>query len=135
MATLLGYAIAVFLAFHGVVHGWYVVLSRGWIEPDGDEAPAWGWNGRSWLLSGALPEARILDAASVLYGLVVVGFVVGAAGLVVSAGWATPVLVGAAVLSTAVIVVMWDGSPAQLTEKGALGVLIDVAVVAWLLLG
>lgn len=133
MATLLQYAVALLLAFHGVVHGWYVVLSRGWIEPADGEDPEWGWNGRSWLLSGVLPEDVILDAASVLYGLVVAGFVVGAAGYVLSAGWSTPVLVGAATLSTAVIVVMWDGRRAQLTEKGALGVLIDAAVVAWLL--
>ena len=40
-------AVAVFLALHGLVHGWYVVLSNGWIEAD----DAVGWNGTSWLLS------------------------------------------------------------------------------------
>jgi hypothetical protein len=32
MTTMLGLAVGVFLALHGLVHLWYVVLSQGWVE-------------------------------------------------------------------------------------------------------
>ena len=128
MATLLTYGLGLFLALHGIVHGWYVVISRGWLEDDDAD---FGWNGTSWLLSGILAAQTILDVASVGYGLVVLGFVAGGAGYVLGAAWAGTALVGAAVLSTVLIVLMWDGRAAQLTEKGALGVLINLGVLAW----
>ena len=129
MATLGDYAIAVFLALHGLVHFWYVALSRGWVDVE----EAMGWSGRSWLLSGVLGETTVLDVASVLYVLVAVGFVVGALGYVLGGGWGAPVLVGSAVLSTVVLVAMWDGQFAKLVEKGVLGVLINLVVLTWLL--
>ena len=91
-----------------------------------------GWNGQSWLLSDLLAEGTILSLASVLYVLVAVGFLAGGVGYGLSQDWATPVLVGAAVLSTVVLVVMWDGRFDLLVEKGVVGVAINVAVVALL---
>lgn len=127
--ALVEYAVALFLAAHGLVHLLYVGISQGWVE----DAEAMGWNGRSWLLSRLLPEATVLNLGSALYVVVTAGFVVGAVGYLLGTGWATSVLVGAAALSTATIVVMWDGSLAKVVDKGLLGVVIDVAVVAWLL--
>ena len=127
---MLELAAAVFLVLHGVVHLWYVVLSQGWVEVE----DAMGWNGRSWLLSGLLAEGTILSVASVLYVLVAAGFLAGGAGHALGRDWATPVLVGAAVLSTVVLVAMWDGRFDLLVEKGLVGVAINVAVVALLVL-
>jgi len=128
MTVVLGLAVAVFLVLHGVVHLWYVVLSQGWVEVE----DAMGWNGQSWLLSDLLAEGTILSLASVLYVLVAVGFLAGGLGYGLGRDWATPVLVGAAVLSTVVLVVMWDGRFDLLVEKGVVGVAINVAVVALL---
>ena len=129
MATPVQYGIALFLALHGLVHGWYVVLSRGWVEVE----DAMGWNGESWLLTGVLPDGVILNLASVLYVVVAGGFVLGAVGYVLDSDWATSVLVGSAVLSTVVLVVMWDGRFDLLVEKGVLGVFINAFVIVWLL--
>lgn len=129
MATLVQYAIGLFLALHGLVHVWYVALSKGWVEVE----EAMGWNGESWLLSGALPEGLILDGASALYVIVTLGFVAGGIGYVLGSGWWASVLVGTAVLSTVVIVAMWDGRFDQLVEKGLLGVLINAFVLVWVL--
>lgn len=126
--TIAEYALGAFLVLHGLVHLWYVVLSRGWVEQE----DAMGWNGRSWLLSGAFGRGVVLDAASVLYVLVAVGFAAGGVGYLLSVGPWTSVLVGSAALSAAVIVAMWDGEPTRPVEKGAVGVLIDAGVVAWL---
>ena len=130
MTTMLGLAVAVFLVLHGLVHLWYVVLSQGWVEME----DAMGWNGRSWLLSDLLGEGTVLSLASVLYVLVAVGFLAGGVGYGLGRDWATAVLVGAAVLSTVVLVAMWDGRFDLLVEKGVVGVAINVAVVALLVL-
>ena len=129
MADLVQYAIGVFLALHGLVHGWYVVLSQGWVTLE----DAMGWNGESWLLSAVLPEGLLLNLASVLYLVVAAGFVAGGIGYLIESDWAPRLLVGTAILSTVVLVVMWDGRFDLLVEKGILGVFINVVVLVWLL--
>lgn len=129
MAVLTQYGLGFVLALHGLVHAWYVVLSRDWVEYE----EAMGWNGESWLLTRALPQELVLDVASVLYVVVAVGFVVGGLGYALAQEWATSVLVASAVLSSVVIVLMWDGRFDQLTEKGAIGVLVNAVVLGWML--
>ena len=118
-------ALGVFLVLHGLVHIWYVVLSQGWVEVE-DQM---GWNGTSWLLSGLLPSNTILSVASLFYVVVTVGFVAGGVGYALDQDWASPVLVGAAILSTVVLVAMWDGQFDLLVEKGILGVVINLGVI------
>lgn len=130
MTAILGLADGVFLVLHGFVHLWYVVLSQGWVEME----DAMGWNGQSWLLSDLLAEGAVLSLASVLYVLVAVGFLAGGVGYALGRDWTTPVLVGTAVLSTVVLVAMWDGRFDLLIEKGIVGVAINVAVVGLLVL-
>ncbi|SER86824.1 hypothetical protein [Natrinema salaciae] len=115
----------VFLILHGVVHVWYVVLSQGWVEVE-DQM---GWNGHSWLLSSLLSEGTILSLASVAYVAVTVGFVLGGLGYAFDRSWWPPVVVGSAILSTLVLLAMWDGGFDLLVEKGAAGVLINLALV------
>jgi len=121
--------IGAFLALHGLVHVWYVVRSQGWVEVE----DAMGWNGHSWLLSGSLGDGTILSIASVVYVLVTVGFVVGGVGYALQSDWRSPVLIAAAVLSTLMLVTMWDGQFDLLVEKGVVGVAINVALVGALL--
>lgn len=117
--------VGTFLALHGLVHLWYVVLSQGWVAVE----DAMGWNGHSWLLSGSLAEGTILSIASVFYVLITVGFLVGGVGYAVQADWGSPVLIAAAVLSSLMLVAMWDGQFDLLVEKGIVGVAINVALV------
>ncbi|MFT4931274.1 MAG: hypothetical protein ACI91T_001149 [Natronomonas sp.] len=121
--------VGTFLAFHGLVHLWYVVLSQGWVTVE----DATGWNGHSWLLSGSLAESTILSIASVVYVLVTVGFVVGGVGYALQSDWRSPVLIAAALLSTLMLVIMWDGRFDVLVEKGIVGLAINVALVGALL--
>ena len=130
MSTIVGYGLAVFVILHGLVHLWYVVISRGWVEAE----DAMGWNGRSWLLSGTVSTERLLGVASVLYVGVAIGFAAAAVGFLLSTPWWRPALAGSALLSIIVIVVMWDGRRVQLIEKGLLGVAIDIGLIAWALL-
>jgi hypothetical protein len=57
--------------------------------------------------------------------------IAGAVGYVLSLDWWPPVLVGAAILSTLGYVALWDGAFANLPEKGALGLIVNVAVLVW----
>ncbi|MCU4718733.1 hypothetical protein [Halapricum hydrolyticum] len=122
-------AVAVFLALHGLVHGWYVVLSNGWVQAE----DAMGWNGTSWLLSSLLTQEPILALASVVYAVVTIAFLAGAVGHWRRTEWASGVLLAAAILSTITLLVMWDGVATLLVEKGIVGVLINAAIVALLL--
>jgi len=121
--------VAVFIVLHGLVHLWYVVLSRGWVEVEEEM----GWNGYSWLLSSVLPEGTVLAGASVAYVVVTLGFVLGGLGYAVSTDWWEPIVLGTAVLSAITIVAMWDGQFELLVEKGAVGVLIDVGLVVYVI--
>lgn len=120
---------AVFLALHGLVHLWYVVLSQGWVEIE-DQM---GWSGHSWLLSGVLEGETILGLGSILYILVTVGFVGGAVGLAIGSPWWEWTVIAASVLSSVVILALWDGEFTLLVEKGFVGVLLNVAIVAYVL--
>ncbi len=122
-------AVGLFLVLHGLVHGWYVVLSQGWVEVE-DQM---GWSGHSLLLSPILPEGAILTVASVLYVAVTVGFVLGGIGYAFDLGWWEPVVVVAALLSTAVLVAMWNGEFDLLVEQGAAGVLINIGLLVAIL--
>ena len=128
METITHYLVGFLLAAHGWVHVVYVASSQGWLGPGEGR----GWNGRSWLLSGVLDEGSILDAASVFFLLVAIGFAAGALGYVLSLDWWMPILAGSAILSTILYIVMWDGEGSGLFEKGGLGVVVDVVVLVWL---
>ncbi|WP_336359623.1 hypothetical protein [Haladaptatus sp. ZSTT2] len=128
MTTLTQYLIGFLLAAHGWVHFVYVASSLGWFASESD----WAWNGRSWLLSEVLEETQIRTFANGLFLLVALGFVIGALGYVFAQNWWRPLLIAASVLSTALYLLLWDGKATQLPEKGGLGILINVAVIAWI---
>ena len=129
MATLTQYAVGLVLVAHGWVHFVYAASTRGWPGP----GEGWGWSAHSWLLSSVVEEESIGKLASVFIVVVALGFVIGAIGYAFSRErWAT-VLVGTALLSTFLYTATWDGRFTSLPETGAPGVLVDVAVPAWLL--
>ncbi len=115
-----------FVIAHGLVHLWFVVLSREWVPFE----PKMGWTGESWLLTGILGDAATRSLASVLYALAALVFVIGGIGVGVGGPWARPILIGVAGLSAAMIVIFWDGHPGMIVEKGLLGFLISVGVLA-----
>ena len=121
--------IGLFLGLHGLVHLWYLTLSRQWVEFQ----PEMGWTGQSWALSNFLDGTTLRLLASMFYGLAALVFVTAGVGMVMRTGWWQPVLAGAAVFSSVVIVIFWDGRLAQLVEKGLLGLLINVIVLAVIL--
>ncbi len=116
----------IFLILHGLVHAWYIVLSQRWVAFQ----PAMGWNGRSWLFTGLIGDPAARTAAAVVYALAGLGLVIGGVGWLARAGWAAGVLALSAGVSALGIALFWDGSGERIVEKGLLGLLISLALVA-----
>ena len=115
----------IFIVLHGLVHLWYLTLSQGWVEFQADM----GWTGKSWLFTNLLGDQTTRTLASVAYTLAAIGFVAGGTGIFLQQEWLRPVLIGSAVFSSVIIVLLWDGSGQMLVQKGLLGLLINLAVL------
>ena len=126
MRTLTG----IFIILHGLVHLWYVVLSYQWIEYQ----PDMGWNGQSWLFSTFLKQRTLRSITGILFILAAFAFVASGIGVFIQADWLNPVLLSSAVFSTLLLVLFWDGSPEMIVQKGLLGVLINLVIIAVILI-
>jgi hypothetical protein len=122
--------VGVFLAFHSLVHllyagqsGRYFELQKGMVWPDG-----------SWAFSRLLGDAMIRNLASIFLALAALGFMVSGVGIFAKQGWWRPASVVAAVLSTAIFVLFWDGKFQHLDTNGGVGILIDLVILAAVLI-
>lgn len=122
MNTLIG----IFIILHGLVHFWYVVLSFQWVAYQ----PDMGWTGRSWLLSTVLPNAALLSIAGVSFILATIAFVMSGIGILTRADWMNTLILGSAIFSSLVLIVFWDGKPTMLVQKGMIGLLINLVIIA-----
>jgi len=127
---MLRFVISLFIVLHGLVHLWYFTLSQRLVE----FKPEMGWSGRSWIFTNFLGDSTTRSLASVLYVLATIAFVVSGIGILLRAEWWRPVLVGSAVFSAAIILLLWDGGLQLLVNKGLVGFTISVMILAALLL-
>jgi NADH:ubiquinone oxidoreductase subunit K len=100
-------------------------LSQGWVEFQAEM----GWNGKSWLLTPLAGGDVTRILAAIFYGLSTIVFVIASIGLFASQGWARTGLIIASSISIFTIVVFWDGSFRMPVEKGAIGLLISLAIL------
>jgi len=83
----------------------------------------------------------IFTMAAVTFVLGAIMFVTGGIGLILGQAWWRLIVVSAAVFSSAIIVLFWDGRRNTLVDQGGIGLLINLAVLAfiyildWLSLG
>jgi hypothetical protein len=115
---------------HGLVHllyfgqsARYFELQTGMLWPDG-----------SWAFSKILSEETVRLLASVFLVLAAIGFVASGAGIFVTQAWWRPVVVGAATFSSVFFILFWDGALQNLDDKGGVGILINVAILAAVLI-
>jgi hypothetical protein len=120
----------VFLVLHGLVHMLYFGQSARYFELQ----PGMVWPDGSWAFSRFLSEATIRNLASILLMLAAVGFIAGGLGLFLKQAWWQPVVISAAVFSSVIYLLFWDGSIRHLDNKGGVGILIDLAILAALLI-
>jgi hypothetical protein len=127
---MLRFFIGLFVVLHGLVHLWFVVLSQKLVE----FRPEMGWTGRSWIFTNMLGDPITRSLASVLYGLATIAFVVSGIGIFIRAEWWRPVMIGSAVFSSILIILLWDGNVQLPVGKGLVGLLISVVMLVALLL-
>jgi len=120
----------VFFILHGLVHllylgqsSRYFELQSGMIWPDG-----------SWAFSRLFGNGMIRNTASILLIIAAIGFVTGGTGLFLKQSWWQPIVVGMAIFSSVIYILFWDGATQSLDNKGGIGILINLAILAILLL-
>ncbi len=122
--------IGIFVILHGLVHFWFITLSQGWVAFEADM----GWTGYSRLLSDLLGSGLVRGLAAGLYSASAVSFVIAGIGFLSKADWSRPWLTTASLISAATIMVFWDGSSDLLVQKGLLGLLINLGILAAVLI-
>jgi hypothetical protein len=121
---------SVFFVLHGLIHLLYFGQSARYFELQ----PGMVWPDGSWVFSRILGNTTTRNLASIFLILAAIGFVVGGAGIFLKQAWWRPALVSAAVFSTVIYVLFWDGVMQRLDNKGGVGILIDLAILAALLI-
>lgn len=126
---MLKFIIGAFIVLHGLVHllyfgqSWRLFeLQPGLVWPDG----SWAFS----KLAGDKTTRRLASAACILAAI---GFGVGGAGLIVGWLWWRTVVAASAVFSALLIILFWDGKARRLDDKGGVGLLINLGILAVLL--
>lgn len=126
---MLRFIIGGFMVLHGLVHLFYVGQSRRMFELGPDMV----WPDGSWAFSKLLGDEATRSLASIAYGLATIGFVAGGIGILLGQAWWRPVVVGSAAFSAVMILLFWDGVMQKLADRGAIGLLINGAILVALL--
>jgi len=120
----------IFILLHGIVHmlyfgqsGRYFKLQEGMVWPDG-----------SWAFSHLLGDAAARNLASVLLVLATIGFVVSGIGVFTKQAWWRPAIVFTSIFSSTIYILFWDGGWGHLDNKGGVGILINLAILAAVLI-
>jgi len=115
----------VFFVLHGLVHLLYFGQSARYFELK----PGMVWPDGSWAFSRLLGDEAARNLASISLILAAIGLVGGGIGILVSRTWWRPVIVGAATFSSIVYILFWNGRMQNLDGQGAIGLLINIAIL------
>ena len=121
--------VGVFFVLHGLVHMLYFGQSARYFEL----RPGMVWPDGAWAFSRLFGNETTKTLASVALVLAALGFVVAGVGVIARQGWWRLVTVVAAVLSTVIYIIFWDGTFQNLPDKGAIGILINIVILVCVL--
>ena len=121
----------VFIVLHGLVHLLYLGQSARRFEL----RPGLVWPDGSWAFSKLLGNKITRNLASISCAVAAIGFVASGGGILIGQTWWQPVVVATAAFSSVAFFLLWDGKLQRLNDQGAIGILINlailVAVLAW----
>lgn len=126
---MLSILFGIFFVLHGLVHLLYFGQSARFFELQ----PGMVWPDGSWAFSRLLGEMGNRNLASALLVLAALAFVAGGIGVLARQAWWRPVILAAAVFSSLIYLLLWDGGWGHLDNKGGVGILINLAILAALL--
>ena len=116
----------IFLILHGLVHLLYYGQSARRFEL----APGLTWPDGSWTFSRLIgdPASRKLAGACCI--LAAASFLVSGVGLILDQSWWRGMAAASAAFSAVFYILFWNGRRERLANQGAVGILIDIAVLA-----
>jgi hypothetical protein len=120
----------VFLILHALVHLLYLGQSARRFELQ----PGLAWPDGSWAFSRLLGDSGARTLASLFCILAAAGFVVGCAGIFFGQPWWRTAVVASAAFSGVLYILFWNGGLQHLDSQGGVGILIDAAILASVLL-
>jgi hypothetical protein len=127
--ALARFIIGLFIIFHGLVYSLFFAQSQRLFEL----RPGMTWPDDSWFFSRIMGEQATRWLASISFILAAIAFVTGGIGLILKQAWWRPIVVGAAIFSSVISVLFWDGRRQQLGAQGEIGLLINLVILAVLL--
>ncbi len=116
----------IFIVLHGLVHMLYFGQSARYFELQ----PGMVWPDGAWTFSRLLGDAATRNLASALLVLAAIGFATGGIGVLAGQSWWRPAIIASTVFSSAIYIFFWDGVAQHLSNKGAIGILINAALLA-----
>ena len=122
---MLSIFMGIFFILHGLVHLLYTGQSGRFFEL----RPGMVWPDGSWAFSTLLGNDMTRLLASILLVLTALGFLAGGAGLIFHQDWWRPVAMGSAIFSAVIFILFWDGKFQAWSDKGGVGLLIDLAIL------
>lgn len=121
----MSFFVGIFLILHGLVHLLYAGQAMRFFELK----PGLAWPDDAWAFAKLLSATNTRLLASILLVGTALCFIAGGFGLFFQLDWWRTLAVGAAICSALVFLLFWDGSFKDLPGKGAVGVLISLAIV------
>ncbi len=110
MAILFG----LFLVAHGLVYALYAGHAMRFFELK----PGMTWPDASWALSGLVGDSAVRRLVTVVFVLVALGFAVSGGALMFRQSWWQVLAATAAIVSTLLLLLVWDGRLQGLSEQG-----------------
>jgi hypothetical protein len=123
--SMLAIFFGIFLVLHSMVHLLYAGQSWGLFEL----RPGMTWPQESWLVSKLLGEQGVRLGATVFLVIAALGFAAGGLSLFFQADWWRSVTAVAAVGSSLLFLIFWDGKFQALDDQGGIGILINLAIL------
>jgi hypothetical protein len=114
----------IFVILHGLVHLLYFGHGLRYFE-----LPGLAWPDNSWLFSRLLGVGSTRFVAGIACVAAAAVFVVAGIAFFAGAAWWRPVLVGAAVFSSLIWILFWDGKMSNLSGQGLFAILINLGLV------
>jgi hypothetical protein len=127
---MFGILFGIFLILHSFVHLLYFGQSLGYFELK----PGMVWPAGAWAFSTFLGEEATRKLAGIFLVLAAMSLAASGIGILSSQTWWRPLVVGAAIFSSIVFALFWNGRMQNLDGQGLVGILINMAILAAVLL-